>query len=41
LTPNGAAPNGAGKSTLLQLACGLLTPASGTVSVWWLRRRLT
>ena len=26
-------PNGAGKSTLLQLACGLLTPTSGTVTV--------
>ncbi|GAB3829967.1 ABC transporter ATP-binding protein [Dactylosporangium cerinum] len=26
-------PNGAGKSTLLQLACGLLTPTSGTLSV--------
>ncbi|MFE7141481.1 ABC transporter ATP-binding protein [Streptomyces sp. NPDC057644] len=26
-------PNGAGKSTLLQLACGLLTPTSGTVEV--------
>ncbi|GLW73060.1 ABC transporter ATP-binding protein [Kitasatospora phosalacinea] len=27
-------PNGAGKSTLLQLACGLLTPTSGTVEVF-------
>jgi ABC-2 type transport system ATP-binding protein len=26
-------PNGAGKSTLLQLACGLITPTSGTLSV--------
>jgi ABC-2 type transport system ATP-binding protein len=26
-------PNGAGKSTLLQLACGLLTPSSGTITV--------
>ncbi|MFF3529872.1 ABC transporter ATP-binding protein [Streptomyces rubiginosohelvolus] len=26
-------PNGAGKSTLLQLACGLLTPTSGTIEV--------
>ncbi|MGW4229205.1 ABC transporter ATP-binding protein [Streptomyces sp. NPDC004980] len=26
-------PNGAGKSTLLQLACGLITPTSGTVEV--------
>ncbi|MFC8225733.1 ABC transporter ATP-binding protein [Streptomyces sp. NPDC057287] len=26
-------PNGAGKSTLLQLACGLITPTSGTVRV--------
>jgi ABC-2 type transport system ATP-binding protein len=26
-------PNGAGKTTLLQLAAGLLTPASGTISV--------
>ncbi|HET6529246.1 MAG TPA: ABC transporter ATP-binding protein [Actinoplanes sp.] len=26
-------PNGAGKSTLLQLACGLLTPTSGTITV--------
>ncbi|MFD5553132.1 ABC transporter ATP-binding protein [Streptomyces sp. NPDC127068] len=26
-------PNGAGKSTLLQLACGLLTPTSGTLRV--------
>jgi ABC-2 type transport system ATP-binding protein len=26
-------PNGAGKSTLLQLACGLVTPTSGTISV--------
>ncbi|MFF4343465.1 ABC transporter ATP-binding protein [Kitasatospora sp. NPDC001540] len=27
-------PNGAGKSTLLQLACGLLTPTSGTIEVF-------
>ncbi|MFF1482656.1 ABC transporter ATP-binding protein [Streptomyces sp. NPDC058301] len=26
-------PNGAGKSTLLQLACGLITPSSGTIRV--------
>ncbi|MGC7095380.1 ABC transporter ATP-binding protein [Amycolatopsis lurida] len=26
-------PNGAGKSTLLQLACGLITPTAGTLSV--------
>ncbi|MEU4602210.1 ABC transporter ATP-binding protein [Kribbella sp. NPDC023972] len=26
-------PNGAGKSTLLQLACGLIAPTSGTLSV--------
>ncbi|WP_327708685.1 ABC transporter ATP-binding protein [Streptomyces sp. NBC_00464] len=26
-------PNGAGKSTLLQLACGLITPTSGTIEV--------
>jgi ABC-2 type transport system ATP-binding protein len=26
-------PNGAGKSTLLQLACGLIKPSSGTISV--------
>ncbi|WP_327003371.1 ABC transporter ATP-binding protein [Dactylosporangium sp. NBC_01737] len=26
-------PNGAGKSTLLQLACGLLSPTSGTIEV--------
>ncbi|WP_406391921.1 ABC transporter ATP-binding protein [Streptomyces sp. NBC_00887] len=26
-------PNGAGKSTLLQLACGLITPTSGTIDV--------
>ena len=26
-------PNGAGKSTLLQLACGLIRPSSGTLSV--------
>ncbi|MEZ0094056.1 ABC transporter ATP-binding protein [Streptacidiphilus sp. EB129] len=26
-------PNGAGKSTLLQLACGMLTPTSGTIEV--------
>ncbi|MFE4692666.1 ABC transporter ATP-binding protein [Streptomyces sp. NPDC056749] len=26
-------PNGAGKSTLLQLACGLITPTSGTIHV--------
>ncbi|MFY1690925.1 ABC transporter ATP-binding protein [Plantactinospora sp. WMMB782] len=26
-------PNGAGKSTLLQLACGLISPTSGTLSV--------
>ncbi|GIG87584.1 ABC transporter ATP-binding protein [Plantactinospora endophytica] len=26
-------PNGAGKSTLLQLACGLITPTSGTLEV--------
>lgn len=26
-------PNGAGKSTLLQLACGLISPTSGTVTV--------
>ena len=26
-------PNGAGKSTLLQLACGLITPTSGTIRV--------
>ncbi|WP_329561207.1 ABC transporter ATP-binding protein [Kitasatospora sp. NBC_01266] len=26
-------PNGAGKSTLLQLACGMLTPTSGTITV--------
>ncbi|AVT35115.1 ABC transporter ATP-binding protein [Plantactinospora sp. BB1] len=26
-------PNGAGKSTLLQLACGLITPTSGTLRV--------
>jgi ABC-2 type transport system ATP-binding protein len=26
-------PNGAGKSTLLKLACGFLTPTSGTISV--------
>src|SRR3974377_992279 len=26
-------PNGAGKTTLLQLAVGMLTPSSGTISV--------
>ena len=26
-------PNGAGKSTLLQLACGMVTPTSGTIAV--------
>jgi ABC-2 type transport system ATP-binding protein len=26
-------PNGAGKSTLLQLACGLITPTTGTIEV--------
>ncbi|NDL55748.1 ABC transporter ATP-binding protein [Phytoactinopolyspora mesophila] len=27
-------PNGAGKSTLLQLACGLISPTSGTIEVF-------
>jgi ABC-2 type transport system ATP-binding protein len=27
-------PNGAGKSTLLQLACGILTPTSGSIEVF-------